>query len=49
MASQGVPFVLAVEIPANGKARLPKDIQALIRQTANGEPDLGARDASPAS
>ena len=39
MASQRIPSILAVEVPASGKApRLPKDIQVLIRQMAAENP-----------
>jgi putative transposase len=42
MASQRIPSVLAVKVPGRWKApRLPKDIQALIRQMVTENPAWG--------
>src|ERR1700686_5896678 len=41
MASQGVPFVLAVEIPANWKALSPERHPRVDPADGHGEPDLG--------
>jgi hypothetical protein len=41
MASQRIPSVLAVGVPAGGRPRLPRDIRALIRRMAAENPTRG--------